>query len=116
MSSGNRSGAGTTAQAAVEASQMKTDTASPASGATVSFTNDTNDRILILTPAGAIAALTVQFPSAPRVGQLCCITTSQTITTLSVTGGTVQGLVALVSGGDLYSYRCVGGTTWRRCV
>lgn len=116
MVGGNRSGAGVTAQAAVEASQMKTDTASPATGATVSFTNDTSDRMLILTPAGALATLTVGFPTSPRVGQLCCVTTSQSIATLSVTGGTVSGLVTSLSGGDLYSYRCVGGTTWRRAV
>jgi hypothetical protein len=115
MTGVNRGG-DTTAQAAAEAAQMKTDTAAPATGATVSFTNDTSDRMMILSPAGAILALTVNFPTAPRVGQLCCITTSQAITTLSVGGGTVSGLVTSLSGGDLYSYRCVSGTTWRRCI
>jgi hypothetical protein len=107
---------GTSPQAAADAAQMKTDSASPATGATVSFTSDQNDRIMLLTPAGALATLTVNFPSSPRTGQLCCITTSQSIAALSVGGGVVSGLVTALSGGDLYSYRCVGGTNWRRCI
>jgi hypothetical protein len=101
-----------------QSSQMKQDTASPINGASVSFTSDGADRILTLTPAGALATLTVVFPAAAsaRIGQLCCITTSQTIGLLSVAGTTVTGLVASVSGGDLYSYRYVGGNTWRRCI
>lgn len=117
-STGAAAASGAAAGAAAAAGYlMQTQQASPTTGQTVTMTADDKDRTLILTPAGALLALTVAFPAdaTSRLGQLVVITSSQAITTLTASGATVSGLVAALVGGDSFTYQKVAANTWRRC-
>lgn len=59
----------------------------PTTGQTVISNGST---YLALNPTGVLATLTVQFPSAPVNGQLFNINSTQNISELTYTGGTVQ--------------------------
>ena len=62
--------------------------AAPATGETVVVA--TGDTWLLLTPAGTLATLTVTLPTATD-GQIVRVTSSQILTALTVSGGTVNG-------------------------
>lgn len=47
--------------------------------------------ILSINPAGTLAALTVVFPSTPVNGQIFNINCNQQITSMTYSGGTIQG-------------------------
>lgn len=115
MSLANRNGQ-MSAAGAQAATRPGVDAFSPTTGQTVSFTNDASDRLMLVTPAGALAALTIVMPTSAQaqVGQRCTFTSSQSITSTSVSGSTVTGWVTSVSGGDMYTYMYVGSNTWRR--
>lgn len=103
--------------AAAQAYLMQTQPATPTTGQTVVATDDDKDRTIVLTPAGALADLTITFPSdgASRLGQVLCITTSQAITNLAFTAGpTVGNWSASALAGDFFVYQKVGANTWRR--
>jgi len=61
----------------------------PASGATIVVPGC--PAIIIVTPAGTIAALTIQMPSVVQDGDEVELASSQIITALTFTGGTVLG-------------------------
>jgi hypothetical protein len=67
---------------------------------------------MILTPAGTLAALTLNLPScsAGVDGQENYVKTSQTITALTVTAtaGTVLGAPTTLLPGTLYMFHCTG--------
>lgn len=63
-------------------------TATPTTGATVVCTDASNDAHLVLTPAGTLAALTITLPTNAnsRVGQKVSISSSQILTSLTISG------------------------------
>jgi len=115
MTQVNRNGA-MSASGAQAATRPGVDAFSPTTGQTVNFTNDASDRLMLLTPTAGIAALTIVMPTSTQAvaGQRCTITTSQSITTVSVSGSTVNGLVSGMSASDMYTYMYIGSNTWRR--
>lgn len=91
--------------------------ATPTTGQTVVMTADNRDRILWLTPAGTIAALTVTLPTeaTSRIGQRALIGTSQAITALTVNGATTiynASLSPVI--GDTFEYIKVAANTWAK--
>lgn len=52
---------------------------------------------LIIAPAGTLATLTVTFPASPTNGQNFQIVTTQTITVMTLNGGTINGLITTIS-------------------
>lgn len=77
-----------------------------------------NVGFLILDPAGALLAGTVTMPASPSDGQTLRVSSSQAITTLTVTPNSGQSvsapLTALAAGGCFgYIYRA-SNTTWYR--
>ena len=72
------------------AGKPATQYASPLTGTTVTVTG-TDDVWLVLTPAGTIATLTVALPDAPVNKQEVAVSASQTVTALTLSGGTVIG-------------------------
>lgn len=86
----------------------------PLSGDTITL--DANDKALQIDPAGTIAALTVVLPPSPKHRDTVEISTSQTITTLTVSPAgaeTVMGgsFMLTANGGASWRYRS-GNTTW----
>lgn len=73
--------------------------ASPTTGQTV--TADGHAYIL-LSPAGAIAALTIALYATPYDGMFVTVSSSQAITTLALTGGTVVGTPTLSAAGSTF--------------
>lgn len=79
--------------AAIDTVQYET----PTTGSTVTSNGKTQ---LILNPAGAILALTVVFPASPADGQRFGISSTQPITTLTLSGGTIlAGLTTIGANG-----------------
>lgn len=70
--------------------------ATPTTGQTV--TGD-GSQIIIINPAGTLAALTVVLPASPTDGQQCVLATSQILTSLTITGTIVGTLTTLALGG-----------------
>lgn len=96
---------------------MQTQSVSPTTGQTVTLVNDDKDRTLVLTPAGAIAALTITFPSDAnsRLGQIVGITTSQPVVAVTLTAGvSVSGFITSLSPNDFAIYQKIAANTWRR--
>jgi peptidoglycan hydrolase-like protein with peptidoglycan-binding domain len=91
--------------------------ATPTTGQTVQAVNDSQDRTLVLTPAGTLATLTVTLPSeaSSRVGQALRIFTSANLTALTVNGATtLYNMPTSLAVGDLISLRKVGANMWAR--
>lgn len=87
----------------------------PTEASTVNFANNT--KTLLLTPAGVLTAVTVNLPSSPFDGQEIRITTTQTISSITLTpAGGHSVTVSPVSLGSLWlsaSYIFVSSTnTW----
>jgi len=95
---------------------------SPASGATAQMTNNNKDGILLLTPAGTIAALTVNLPddAVSRIGQVRRIFTSQNITALTLQGfpgnaaQTIFNNITTMAAGDAVAFVKVAANMWAR--
>lgn len=70
---------------------------------------------MFLNPAGLLATLTVTLPSSPVDGQTFEISSSQTITVLTVNGGTVKGGITtiLLNGWARWRYS-VTAASWFR--
>lgn len=88
----------------------------PTTGQTVSFLNSSVDQILTLNPAGALAALTITFPSdaSSRLGQVVRVAAMQSIAALTLSGATIlNGVTAMVSG-DAFSFLKINTNTWVR--
>lgn len=72
--------------------------ATPTTGSTVTVVTGTT--ALLLNPAGTLVALTVALPSSPVDGQSITIATSQILSALTVSGGTLVGtLTTMALGG-----------------
>jgi hypothetical protein len=89
------------------AGKPATQYASPLTGTTVSVTG-TGDTWLVLTPAGTIATLTVALPSAPVNKQEVAVSSSQTVTALTLSGGTVIGAPTTVGAAAPFRLRYEG--------
>lgn len=90
----------------------------PTTGQTVNPTYTLRDALLSITPAGTLAALTVNLPNATLApGQIVRASVSQIITalTLTATGGTIIRLVALttLALGGSFAFQS-DGTNWRQ--
>ena len=91
--------------------------ASPTTGQSVPFTNDSRDRTLWLTPAGTIAALTVPFPTSAssRPGRTVTIGTSKSITILSLTGPiSILNAITTMVAGDAFTFREMTSDVWAK--
>lgn len=70
----------------------------------------------ILNPAGTLLAGTIVMPSAPIDGQIVKVSTTQTITSLTVSGNSGQSVIAtpttLVAGGSFSMIYVLIATTW----
>lgn len=76
----------------------KNDVQAPTTGATVTPAAGTD--VLILRPAGTLATLTVNMPVSPYDGQDFTVVSTQTVTALTMSGGTIVGaLTTIVVGG-----------------
>ena len=89
----------------------------PTTGQTVVIAQ-TQD-VAIIDPAGSLATLTVQLPTASATydGQIVSFSSTQAVAALTVTAtaGTVVGAPTSLSAGQGVSYICVGSTaTWYR--
>ena len=90
-----------------------TQRSSPATGATVAVTDSSADTHLILTPAGTIATLTVNFPAGGTSGnaidkQEVLITSQQIVTTLTLgaNGATaIVGDATTIGAGGFLRYK-----------
>lgn len=93
-------------------------TASPATGATVNVTSTNSDVNLWLTPAGTLATLTITLPADAntQIGQIITYGSSTAIAalTVSVSGGTIFGVIGNLSIGDFYAVQKVSANTWAR--
>lgn len=95
-----------------------TQSSSPASGATVAMPDDGASGTLYLTPAGTIAALTVNLPSNAKsvVGQRKQFISSQTVTALTVAqtgGGLVSvGIPTTIGPAAPFTLQKVAANTW----
>lgn len=77
----------------------------PTTGGTITLTNGWGFQLLVVNPAGTLAALTLALPSTPIDGEILQITFTQAITALTVSGGTLLGMPASVAAGF--------GSTWK---
>jgi len=80
----------------------KNDVQAPTAGATVNPVAGTD--VLILRPAGALATLTVNVPSSPFNGQEITVVSTQTITTLTMGGGTIIGAPTTLAAGGYAAF------------
>jgi hypothetical protein len=85
----------------------------PTTGQTVAMS--ANIGRLVLNPAGLLALLTITMPPSPTDGQECSFSTSQPITALTMSGGTIiGGLTTLALGGFASFVYSSGASSWFR--
>lgn len=93
-------------------------TSAPLTGATVVLTDAVNDAHLVVTPAATIAACTFTVPTNAnsRIGQRITITTSQIITSVTISGSgiTIVGAPTTLAAGGYVTLQKVAASTWRR--
>lgn len=95
--------------------------ASPLTGATVALPDDERSGYLYLTPAGTIAALTVNLPTNAKsiLGQVERFISSQTVTALTVAqagGGLVAvGIPTTIGPAAPFALMKVAANTWALC-
>ncbi len=75
--------------------------ATPTTGSTV--TSDGSPQ-LILNPGGALLALTIAFPASPADGQIFKFCSTQAVTTLTLSGGTIAGALTTIATNGFASY------------
>jgi hypothetical protein len=87
----------------------------PTTGSTIT---STGARTMVLNPSGTIATLTVNFPSSPNNNQEFKISSTQTITSLTLSGGsgiTVDGSVSTLSANSAVGWIYISSiSTWIR--
>jgi hypothetical protein len=95
---------------------------SPLTGAAITCTPDL-DQTYVITPAGTIAALTINLPSSgnSKIGQIKRFNSTQIVTALTVAvsgSGTVSGAALTAAAVNVpYAFQCVsvtGAGTWMR--
>ena len=77
--------------------------ATPTTGSTVTV-GTTGYIQLVINPAGSLLALTVALPGSPQNGDVLELCSSQAITTLTMSGGTVIGALTTMAIGTFASY------------
>lgn len=88
---------------------------SPTTGQTAAFDNASADQVLYITPAGALAALTISLPSdaSSRLGQRAVFACSQAVTALTVNGSTnIANPPANLNANDCFAFIKVAANTW----
>lgn len=75
-------------------SRNKIQVVTPTTGQTIALLNSDANNILIVTPATTLATLTIALPTTPHDGQNCLVFFSKPITALSLSGGTLSGMVS----------------------
>jgi hypothetical protein len=109
---------GESRMSAMEAKGTAFDTANaiqyvvPTTGQTI---NATGTGSLVLAPAGLLATLTVTFPSSPVDGQGFEVFSSQIITALTLSGGTIKGAITsiAINGWARWKYSSTGAAWFR---
>lgn len=82
----------------------------PTTGGTVTLVNNKEN---IINPAGAIAAITLALPASPSNNDIIDLTFTQSVTTISYSGGTVLGgLTTILQGGQYHLIYDTATTTW----
>ena len=89
-------------------------TASPTTGQTVVMTDDDTDGTLYITPAGALAALTITFPSDAnsRVGQWRRVACTKAVAALTLGGVTVLNATSSLIINDCFTFEKITANTW----
>lgn len=73
--------------------------------------------VLVVDPAGTLATLTITFPVAPVDGQAFTISSTQIVTLLSFSGGTIVGAItALAVGGFAKFVYSSSSGKWHRAA
>jgi hypothetical protein len=87
----------------------------PTTGQTVTPANSNANIVMIIKPAGLLAALTIAFPSAPFDGQRIIATATQIITILTLSGGTIiNPLTSLALNGYFSFIYIAADNAWYR--
>jgi hypothetical protein len=84
------------------------------------YTFAAGTQVLVINPAGTLATGAITMPASPADGMTIRFSSSQIITTLTVSANTGQSIVSAVTtlaagGGAAYIYR-LSNTTWYRTV
>jgi len=92
----------------------------PTTGFTYTFNPVSTGTVLVMNPAATLATGTITMPASPVDGMIICFSSSQIITSLTVSANTGQSIVSAVTtlaagGGAAYIYR-LANTTWYRTV
>lgn len=91
--------------------------ASPATGATVSVGNIGQNTRLILSPNATIAALTIALDTAPVDLETLVVSSTQTITALTISGGTVNGAPTTMGASSPFKLQYDGvAKVWHRTI
>lgn len=99
----------------IPASQRVVKTASPANGASLSFSDNSIDQSYYLTPSSLIASASIALPSEGNsvIGQQIAIFSTQTITTLNITGAiNLLSNPGTIVGGTGIMGEKLGANTW----
>jgi hypothetical protein len=88
--------------------------ATPATGGNVAVSSDAG--VLVISPSGSLASLTVTMPASPSNGRRVTICTTQAITVLTLAGGLFIGGVSTLALGGFASFCYVSSVgRWVRC-
>lgn len=77
--------------------------ATPATGDTITV-GSTGSTKLLINPSGSLLTLTISFPSVPTDGDYLQIGSSQAVTTVTMSNGTVVGPLTTMAVGTFASY------------
>lgn len=87
----------------------------PTTGSTINV-NATGHVQLIINPVGSLLALTVALPGSPSDGDVVNISSSQVVTTLTMSGGTIVGALTSLAVASFaeYLYSATAGVWFRK--
>lgn len=100
-------------------SQPTLQAVTPNAGDTVLMTDNSTTGLLMLTPAGTLATLTVTLPSDANsiVNQERTICSSKIVTILTFNGATtIYGTITALAVGDCITFKKVATNTWARKI
>lgn len=101
--------------AAVNRSAPTVQPASPTTGATVAMTGGSADSMLVLTPAGTLATLTVTLPdnATSQVGDIARIGSTKSVTLLTINGAsTIIGNITALITNQVVAFKKTADNTW----
>ena len=90
---------------------MNVQYSAPLTGDTVTVAPSTTQ--LIIEPAGTLAALTITLPANPLKGQPLNIASTQVVTALTMSGGTILGGLTTIAANGFAQY-CFNSPKWYR--